>query len=821
MLKNYFTIAIRNLISHKLYSAINILGLAIGLACVILIAIFVRYETNYDQHWSKADQIYRVVRTFKAGNGSPALYLGTNAPQTGPLLKADFPELEQVVRLWGYRLLLGRDDAVFYETGIKFADPEVFEVFDVTFIQGDRATALSEPFSIVLDESTARKYFGDEDPMGQSLMVENQMPMKVTGIMQDLPDNTHLRVDMFASLSSMAAVYGEDFLENWGSNNFHTYVLAPVGYDIAELEAQIPDFLTRHVAEDANDWTAFPIQPLADIHLTSNRDNEQKTNGSMTGIYTFSAIAFFILLIACFNFMNLSTARSAQRAREVGMRKVMGAGHRQLIGQFLGESILLSLLAMILAVAMVELSLPWFNSFIGLELTFNYFASPAMLLSLLALAILVGLFAGSYPAFYLSAFRPATVLKGDLTRGTQGVMFRKILVVAQFAISIALVIATAIVFSQMKFASEMDLGLDKEQIMVLRGAPSTGLGTSYDTMKQEFLKHPSITSVTGANLMPSEQNTNSNGVRAEGFDPEGRGMPYLSVDFDFFSTFGIKLLTGRVFSPERSTDLWIPTSEENPKTSASIILNKLAAKQLGWTPEEALGKWFEVAQEKGFAQSVRGPIIGVVDDVNFSSLREAVKPLYYRLKKSIDDGARFPNFGQMAIKFEAGKTTEVIEYIDAAWKNYLPAVPMNRSFIDDNFAALYQSEQQQGELFTIFALLAVFIACLGLYGLAAFTTEQRTKEIGIRKVMGGSVKDIVLLLTRDFSKLVLMSNLIAWPAAWFLMDRWLETFAFRIELGFAPFVLASIAALVIALLTVGGLAAKAAWSKPALALRYE
>ena len=647
------------------------------------------------------------------------------------------------------------------------------------------------------------------------------MPVKVTGIMQDLPDNTHLRVDMFASLSSMVAVYGEGFLQSWGSNNFHTYVLTPAGYDIAELETQIPDFLTRHVGENANDRTAFPIQRLTDIHLTSNRDNEQKANGSMAGIYTFSAIAFFILLIACFNFMNLSTARSAQRAREVGMRKVMGAGHKQLISQFLGESILLSLLAMILAVAMVELSLPWFNSFIGLELTFDYLASPGMLASLLALAILVGLFAGSYPAFYLSAFRPATVLKGDLTRGNKGAMFRKVLVVAQFAISIALVIATAIVFAQMKYASEMDLGLDKEQILVLRGAPSNGFGSSYDTMKQEFLKHPNIISVTGANLMPSEQNTNSNGVRAEGFDPEGRGMPYLTVDYDFFETFGIKLLTGRVFSTERSTDIWIRASEENPKTSASFMLNKLAAKQLGWTPEEALGKWFEVAQAEGFVQSVRGPIIGIVDDVNFSSLREAVKPLYYRVKKSIEDGAQRPNFNQMAIKFEAGNATEVIEYIDTAWKTYLPAVPMNRSFIDDNFAALYQSEKQQGELFTIFALLAIFIACLGLYGLAAFTTEQRTKEIGIRKVMGGSVKDIVLLLTRDFSKLVLLSNLIAWPAVWFLMSRWLETFAYRIDLGLLPFVLASVAAMVIALLTVGGLAAKAALSKPALALRYE
>ena len=821
MFRNYLTIAFRNLVSHKLYSTINILGLAIGLACVILITLFVRNETSYDKHWAKADQIYRVVRTFKRGSGNDDLLLATNAPQTGPLLKADFPELEQVVRIWGFRLLLGRDDIAFYETGIKFTDPEVFEIFDIPLIQGDPATALSQPFSIILGQKSARKYFGDEDPMGQTITLENRMPMKVTGIMEDLPDNTHLRVDMLASLSSMAMAFGESFLENWGSNNFHTYVLTPEGYDIADLEAQMPDFLIRHIAEDANDWTEFPIQKLTDIHLTSNRDNEQQANGSKTGVYTFSAIAFFLLLIACFNFMNLSTARSAQRAREVGMRKVMGANRKQLISQFLGESILLSLLAMVLAVALVELALPWFNSFIGLDLVLDYLGNPGILALLAGLALLVGFFAGSYPAFYLSAFRPATVLKGDLTRGNKGAMFRKVLVTAQFAISIALVIATGVVLAQMNYATDLDLGLDKEQIIVLQGAPSTGFGSSYDTIKQELLKHPGIVSVTGANLMPSDQNTNSLGIRAEGNDPEGRGMPFLNVDYDFFKTFGIEVIAGRSFSEERGTDLAEPPSEENPQTSASFMLNKLAARQFGWTPEEALGKWFEVSTENHFEQSVRGPIIGVVDDVYFSSIREAIKPAFYQVMKASEEGAMLPNYGKMAIKFRAGNVDEVLELIDATWKANLPSVPLNRTFVDDNFAALYKAEEQQGQLFTIFALLAIFIACLGLYGLAAFTTEQRTKEIGIRKVMGGSVKDIVLLLTRDFSKLVLLANVFAWPAAWFLMNRWLENFAYRVDLSLLPFVVAAITALVIAWLTVGGLAMRAAWSKPALALRYE
>jgi putative ABC transport system permease protein len=597
--------------------------------------------------------------------------------------------------------------------------------------------------------------------------------------------------------------------------------MTPEGYDITQFEERLPDFLTRHIGENANDFTAFPVQKLTDIHLKSNRDNEQKANGSQSAVFTFSAIAVFILMIACINFMNLSTARSTQRAREVGMRKVMGAYRKQLISQFLGESVLLGLLAMVLAIALVEVTLPSFNSFIGLDLTFNYLSNPSILAALFGLALVVGFFAGSYPAFYLSAFRPATVLKGDLTRGNKGAMFRKVLVVAQFAISITLVIATGIVFAQMKYATNLDLGLNKDQIMILRGAPSTGFGPSYESMKQEFLQNSNVVSVTGANLMPSNQNTNSNGVRAEENDPDGRGMPYLNVDYGFFETFDIEIIEGRVFSKEHATDLWVQTSDENPQTTASFMLNELAARQLGWTPEQAIGKWFEVAQDQDYVQAVRGPIIGVVGDVYYSSIREPVKPLYYRVMKSQEEGAQFPNYRQMAIKFNTSDVSGLLSFVENTWEKYLPDVPFNQSFLDDNFAALYQSEDKQAQLFTVFSLLAITIACLGLYGLAAFTTEQRTKEIGIRKVMGGSVKDIVLLLTQDFSKLVLISNVVAWPAAWFLMNRWLENFAYRIDLSLLTFITAAVVALIIAWITVGGLATKAAWSKPALALRYE
>ncbi len=554
-----------------------------------------------------------------------------------------------------------------------------------------------------------------------------------------------------------------------------------------------------------------------------------KANGSITTVYTFSAIAIFILLIACINFMNLSTARSIQRAREVGMRKVLGAFRQQLVGQFLGESILLGLLSMIIAVALVELLLPWFNGFMNLDIAFDYLSRPAVVLVLVALALLVGSIAGSYPAFYLSAFQPATVLRGELTRGRAGVNFRKALVVVQFAISIALLIATGVIFAQMNYAANKDLGFDRDHVVLMEGAPASGFGDNYDSLKQQLLQTAGVTSVTAANLLPGDQNTNSNGIRAEA--NEMRSMPFLNVDFDFFETFNISFLAGRSFSRERGTDMYNEPTEANPRATGSFILNKLAASQLGWTPDDAIGKWMEVGDDEQFEGSTRGPIIGVIDDIHFSSLHEAVIPVFYRALPYLnslyetpeyrDAAVKVPNFRKMAIKINTSNVDQTLADIAETWKLNLPDVPMQMSFLDERFEALYQNEKLQGQLFTLFAALAIFIACLGLYGLASFTTEQRTKEIGIRKVMGGSVRDIVTLLSRDFGYLVLIANLLAWPLAWYLMEKWLESFAYRIDMSLFTFVLAGLLALLIAMLTVGGLAAKAAWSKPSLALRYE
>ena len=559
------------------------------------------------------------------------------------------------------------------------------------------------------------------------------------------------------------------------------------------------------------------------FHLNSQRDNELQPNGNITTVYTFSAIAFFILLIACFNFMNLSTARSATRAREVGLRKTLGADRAQVMTQFLGESILLTLIAVVVAVGLVQLLLPWFNNLIGLDLSVGYLENPSVILLLVGLASIVGLFSGSYPAFYLASFTPANILKGELTHGSGGVKLRKTLVIMQFSISIALVVAAGIALSQLRYAMNLDPGYNREQVLLYQGGAIEGLGPNYQTMKQELLRHPEVVSVTAANLMPGDQNTNSDGIRYEGGVDDFIGLPYLNVDYDFFETFDINFVTGRSFSRERPTDLFVEPNEENPSSTAAYILNGIAAAQIGFTPEEALDKWFEVGRggNSDTSLSARGPIIGVVDNIYFSSIREAVKPVYYRLMEHDNPQDQFPNFGQMAIKVSGQNMTETLDLIAATWAEFLPEVPVRQSFLDQKLDALYQSESKQSDIFTAFSVMAFFIAGLGLFGLASYLTEQRTREIGIRKVLGSSVVGIVSLLTRDFTRLVLIANLIAWPAAWYFMSGWLQNFAYRTPIGIGIFIFAAVLAWAIASLTVGLLAAISANANPTLSLRHE
>jgi putative ABC transport system permease protein len=813
VLGNYLSIALRHFVTQRLYSAINVLGLAIGLACFIVIALFVRHELGYDRHFANAERIYRVSRDFRE------TVLAANAAPVAALLKEDFPQIEQAARMSLNGAVLGlRDGSVVEERGLRYADNELFEIFDFEWLRGDAATALVEPATVVLTASAARRYFADQDPLGQTLLLEDRLPIEVTGVIADLGDDTHLDFSMLVSMPTLATIRGPRILESWGFNQYYTYVLLRPGADIEAVQRQSGDFFERHLEQGSSEYTGFSTTPLTDIHLRANRSLEIRPPGSLTMVYTFSAIALFVLAIACVNFINLATARSAQRAKEIGVRKSIGASRRQLVVQFLCESVLLSVIAVVLAVAAVDLALPRFNAFLGLSLTFDYLGEPAVLTVLAALALVTGFAAGAYPALYLSAFDPARVLKGDATRGTAAAGFRKALVIFQFSISIALLIATSVVYLQLQFSRNIDLGYEKDQIVVVNGSFSAGLGDQWETLKREWLAHPDVTHVTASILAPTTDNTNGISIRAEGGpsegdDAEGAGLPFMWIDYGFFETYDIAVVAGRTFSEDFASDRM--AAQPRDGSSGAYILNERGARHFGWTPEEAIGKWLELVPARN-----RGPVIGVVEDVHYESVRTEITPMIYMVPPE-GTALGYQPLLVASLRITGRNLQGTLEHIDTKWAELVPNQPIVRRFLDQDFNQLYQSEERQGKMVTTFTALAIFIACLGLFGLASFATERRTKEIGVRKALGGGVLDIVRLFTAEFTKLVLVASAIAWPVSYWLMEMWLESFAYRVDLSPFVFLGATAAALTVAWLTVGGVAARAASAKPIRALRYE
>ena len=812
MLSNYLKIAWRNIVGNPLFSAINIVGLSIGLACCIIITLFVRYEMSFDKHWVNADRIYRVTRDFYSNN----LQLAAIAPPIAPLLAEDFPEIEDITRILGTgAVTLSRDELRIREENLVIADPNVFEFFNLDFVSGDPATALARPTDIVISRRAAERYFGNEDPIGQTLNLMDQADVTVTAIIEDLPDNTHMAFELVGSIAAIPLMMGPGELESWGSNNYYTYLRLPVGYNPDDLESRFPDFLIKHRGEDAPNGTGLNLQHLPAIHLTSNRDAEWRPNGSTAIVYTFSAVALVVLLIACINFMNLTTARSTQRSREVGIRKVVGARRDQLIIQFLGESVLLTAFAMLLAVAIVELVLPVFANFLEKPLTFSL-ADPGSLATLLASIVVVGLLAGSYPAFYLSKFRPADVLKGSVS-GTGSALLRKSLVVFQFATSIALLIATGVVVAQMQYARNFELGYDKSRNIVATLPFFAELWEIYPPMKAELESHPDILSVVYSSRILGQQNLDGSGYVAEGEQvtmDTVQGLSDIKVDYQWFDHFDVQFLAGRPFR-QNEMRIEIPT-EENPVTRGAAILNESAARRFGWTPVEAVGKVIRQPMSRELTMFIDREIVGVIPDIHFSSLHDEKKATVYAEPNA--------NYGRsISVRLAAGDHREAIAHFEAVWNRLVPSDPVRWEFLDDRFDALYRSEARQAEMFGVFSAFAIFVATLGLFGLASFTTERRTKEIGIRKVMGASVKDIVWLLTSDFTRLVILANVIAWPVAYYFMNQWLNRFSYR-----APFtewawlfVAAAFAALAAAWLTISLQASRAATARPVLALRYE
>ena len=813
MLKNYLKIAFRNLGKYKFISFINLFGLSVGLACCMLILAYILHETSYDKFNSKADRIWRVTRSFNNPQGIESLHLSSVAPPFGPLLQNDFPDIQKMTRLLPTGTLPFRyENKIFNEQNVFFADNNLFSIFDIPIVEGDRVQALSEPFCVMMTPATARKYFGDADPINKFIRVNNQYNIKVTGIFAPLPSNSHFHADILLSFPTLndSAVYGANGLaSNWGNNSFWTYLLLPEHYPVRQMEAQFPAFLDRHMATQSgygtgstpHKLTKIFLQPLTDIHLRSHLDDELEPNGDISRVYIFSAIALFILLIACINYMNLSTARSALRAKEIGIRKVSGARRQELIAQFLSESILVSYMAVLAAGAITILSMPWINSITGLDLSTDSILQTRVLIPLLLAPLFVGVLSGLYPAVFLSSFQPVKVLKGLFKAGNRTVSFRKVLVVTQFAISIVLLIATAVVFQQLNYVQNASLGFDKAHIVTM--GYNNGLDKTYESFRNALLQDPHILNTTRSSRIPSGRLLDEQGAQTESGDtlrPVTADIKYVGVDQDFVKTYGIPMAAGRDFSRDYATD------------SNNFLLNVAATRVLGIrSPDEMVGKSFSYG-------GVKGHVIGIMRDFNFESMHQQILPIIFVMPPESQAGN---SYGRISIKLAGGDIPASLAHIEKTWKRFLPEVPFEYTFLDDRFDKLYKSEQRQGSLFTAFAGIAIFIACLGLFGLSAFTITQRVKEIGIRKVLGASAGSIVGLLSKEFLKLVGIAALVAFVIAGITMNNWLNNFAYRIPLHWWIFVAAGILAAAVALITISVQAIRAALANPVDSLRSE
>jgi putative ABC transport system permease protein len=811
VLGSYLAMAVRQLLAQKLYTAINVAGLALGLACALLIALFVRHELSYDRHYANSDRIVRISEDVAV---DPPLHFAGASPAVAPLLADFFPEVEKAARLRscldsGGGTLVTVGERRFLERRVLAADSDFFEIFQLDWRQGDARTALARPDSVVLTESTARRYFGDAEAFGRTLQAFEGVgaTFVVRGIVADLPDSTHLAFDLLISLSAWPA----ESLAEWGGDCYHTYARLAEGTDPGAIGSRSGEFFNQRFRDGSAQIRGFTALPIRDIHLRSAREGELRTPGSLVTVYAFAAIAVFVLLIGCLNFVNLATARATQRAREVGLRKAVGGTRGQLMRQFIGESLLLTMIAVVLAMIIVVVALEPFASFVERAIGLDDVVRPDVVAAIVAITLLVAIGAGSYPAFLLSGFNPARVLRGNLTRGATAATFRKVFVVLQFALSIVLIVATLVVFDQQRFAQSFDLGYDKDQVVVLTGSQAGRLGPQWESMKRQLERVPGVEAVTASNVVPGTRGRLRSQVRNL-TDPDTGGIAaqVMLVDFDFLATYDIDVIAGRAFS-EASGDREIAEQEgQPPPPPVPFVLSRLAVERLGSTPNEFVGRIIEVVGR-------RAVVIGVVEDVYLESVRDPLLPVVYLVQAT----ERAAGLGQASIRVTGADLERTLAGIDAVWDDLGPDVPVMRRFLDDDFDALYRGERRQAQLLTTFSLLAIAIACLGLYGLTSFSTTRRTKEIGIRKTFGASVTEIVKLFATEFGALVLIANVIAWPVAYFAMQRWLSGFAYRIELGPFVFVASAVLALAVALLTVVLVATRAARAKPVTTLRYE
>ncbi|MBT5876645.1 MAG: FtsX-like permease family protein [Candidatus Latescibacteria bacterium] len=793
MLSNYIKIAIRNLRRQMGYSAINVSGLAIGMACCLLIILYIQDELGYDQYHEHADRMYRVV---DGGNA-------TTPPALGPAMKESFAQIEGFTRfkppfgVWMMRF----EDRVFYESKVYWTDANVFDLFGFDLVQGNPASALRDPNSVVISESIARKYFGDQNAMGKILSADDgAMMVRVTGVMRDIPADTHFRPEMFFSIASMPGFYRSDVLESWDNMEFYTYVRLDEGTQPSDLESQIPLFMAKRYQQENYTGTVRltpKLQPMTDIHLFSKLENEIGVNSDMAYIYILSSIALFMLIIACINFMNMATARSVRRAREVGLRKVVGASRGQLIRQFLGESILISLIALFLAAAAVQMLIPSFNDFTGKELVLS-FGDGEILAWLVAIAMFAGVVAGSYPAFFLSSFQPGAVLKGSVTTGGAGTLLRKSLVILQFAISTILIIGTGVVYEQLEYVRTKRLGFDKEHVVTVPAAIQP-IFDRFEALKSVLIEGEGIVAVSRSNTMPGRPGGIGMlplmTVRPAGMDASTTvDIQYMVGDRDIISTLGLEVIAGRNFRSQGN----LQVDDQN------IVINERAVSRFGWdSADNAVGKQITLSN------SDRLTVVGVVRDFHLRSLHSNIEPLVLA-----------PLGGtHIAIRIRPERIAETMQFIDSAWRQVFVDYPLVYSFLDDDFEALYRVESRLSALFSAFSMMTILIACLGLLGLTSFTAEQRTKEIGIRKVLGASATKIVTLLSTEVVLLLIVSNVIAWPVAYLVMVNWHQGFAYHAEIQAATFLYGTLLTFLVAIVTVSYQSISAAWINPVESLR--
>jgi putative ABC transport system permease protein len=794
MFKNYLKFAIRNIVKHKGCSFINILGLSVGMACFLLIMLFVQHELSIDRHHENSERIYRI----QGENGRQI----STAPAVGKWIAENIIEAEKVVRfkfrhdyLVKYR---PNNDPTRERTIVVrdfgWSDPTVFDVFSFPPITGDPGTALDDPFALVLTESVAQRLFGSENPIGKTLEINNRFEYHVTAVIEDLK-RTHLRFDVLAPFENLGKIIGQSELDSFESWNLATFVLLPTNQDTAVVAGKITDLFHDRLKELWNVDFVFDLFPLEDIFFSAG--SSFRNHGSRPLVFVFMAVAVFILLIACVNFLNLSTARASLRTKEVGIKKVVGSTRKSLIIQFLGESVLFSLISFVAAVGLVSLFLPEFNRLMQRSLSMDYFYNPLILLVFIAGAVLVGILAGIYPAFYLSAFQPVSVLKGERTKGIRSGIFRKVLISFQFTVSIILIIATLVVLKQIQYIRNKDLGFQKEHIVYMEIPRNKDIRDNKQAFKNRLMQHPLIHNVTYSQGRPGIV------YNWEGFEYKGErnGYAIFTVDPDYVDVYGLEILTGRNFSREMLTDPY-----------RTCLLNETAVRQLGL--EKPVGTILRHDDLGGSSFPVKDvEVIGVVRDFHYQALQYEIQPMMF--------GWNDPWLWMISVKIAAERVPETLAYIEKTWKEFSPGFPFDFHFIDELVDSQYKNEERLAKTIGYFAALGIFIACLGLFALASFLAEQRTKEIGVRKVLGASVGGILMLQSKEFAKWVVAGNVVAWPLAYYAMNKWLADFAYRTDIGVWPFITAAVLALSIALLTVGYQSIKAATANPVDSLRYE